>query len=231
MDTTPQHLGTHSPDSDAEKKRNTMTGLSAQDSRHSIAPGELVAYSEIDSVLAAKMHLVNQAINQLGFTPYHWKLFCLNGFGYAVDSLLAYLMSITASQVALEFRPSYARGGQIGLYVGLLAGALFWGIGADLVGRKWAFNLSLFIASIFSVIAGGSPNYVSWATFVALGGFGAGGNLVLDTTVFLEYIPSNKQWMVTLMAVWWGLGQTTAGLFAWAFLRKSPIPHLFWSKC
>ena len=34
-----------------------------------------------------------------------------------------------------------------------------------------------------------------------------GGNLILDTTVFLEYLPSNKQWLLTLLACWWGIGQ------------------------
>ena len=28
-----------------------------------------------------------------------------------------------------------------------------------------------------------------------------GGNLVLDTAVFLEYLPSKDQWLLTLMAV------------------------------
>ena len=141
-------------------------------------------------------------------------------FRYAVDSLLAFLMSIVAGQVDLEFTPSYNRGGQIALYVGLLIGALFWGITADMIGRKWAFNLTLLITSIFAIVAGAAPNYNAWATFVAISAFGGGGNLVLDTTVFLEYLPSNKQWLVTFMAVWWGLGQTIAGLFAWAFIRK-----------
>lgn len=48
--------------------------------------------------------------------------------------------------------------------------------------------------------------------------FGGGGNLVLDTTVFLEYLPSNKQYVLTLLAAWWGIGQAFAGLMAWAFL-------------
>jgi len=129
-------------------------------------------------------------------------------------------MSITAGQVDLEFNPSYNKGGQIALYVGLLIGALFWGITADMIGRKWAFNLTLLISSIFAIVAGASPNCNAWATFVAISAFGAGGNLVLDTTVFLEYLPSNKQWLVTFMAVWWGVGQTVAALFAWAFIRK-----------
>ena len=40
-----------------------------------------------DPVLAQKMALVNEAIDQIGMTPFHWKLFFLNGFGYAVESV------------------------------------------------------------------------------------------------------------------------------------------------
>lgn len=45
--------------------------------------------------------------------------------------------------------------------------------------------------------------------------FGSGGNLVLDTTVFLEYLPSNKQWLLTLMACWWGLAYVIVAAFCW----------------
>lgn len=41
----------------------------------------------VDSVLAKKMALVNNAIDEIGMTPFQWKLFVLNGFGYAVDSV------------------------------------------------------------------------------------------------------------------------------------------------
>jgi hypothetical protein len=41
----------------------------------------------IDPVLAKKMARVNQAIDDIGMTTFHWKLFFLNGFGYAVDSV------------------------------------------------------------------------------------------------------------------------------------------------
>jgi hypothetical protein len=34
-------------------------------------------------------------------------------------------------------------------------------------------------------------------------GFGSGGNLILDTAVFLEYLPSDKQWVLTWLAAWW----------------------------
>lgn len=141
-------------------------------------------------------------------------------FRYAADSLLAYLMSISAGQVALEFQPSYTRGGTVALYVGFLVGALFWGLSADIIGRKWAFNCSLFLAAVAAIVTGAMPSFNSWAALVSIGGFAAGGNLVLDTTVFLEFLPSKSQWLVTFMAAWWGLGQTAAAFLAWAFIRR-----------
>jgi len=47
----------------------------------SLRKDDLLSLEHVDPVLNAKMHLVNNAIDEIGFTPYHWKLFCLNGFG------------------------------------------------------------------------------------------------------------------------------------------------------
>jgi MFS family permease len=139
------------------------------------------------------------------------KLFVLNGFGYAVDSLILLIQSIIAGQAALEFNPGYPNGLTIAAYVGMLVGALFWGIGADIIGRKTAFNVSLIICSIFAIVAGASPNWEVLGLFVCLSAFGAGGNLVLDTAVFLEYLPSRHQYALTLMAAWWGMLMTFTG--------------------
>lgn len=48
---------------------------------------ELIDTTKVDDVLARKMALVNAAIDEIGMTPFQWKLFFLNGFGYAVDSV------------------------------------------------------------------------------------------------------------------------------------------------
>jgi len=179
---------------------------------------DILGQEDTDPVLNAKMHLVNNAIDEIGLTPYHWKLFVLNGFGYAVDSLMLLIQSVIAGPAANEFNPGFRNGLTIAVYVGMLVGALFWGFSADIIGRKYAFNVSLLISSIFCIVAGASPNWIVLGLFVCLSAFGSGGNLVLDTAVFLEYLPSHKQWLVTLMACWWGVGQLITGLFAWAFL-------------
>jgi MFS family permease len=137
-----------------------------------------------------------------------------------VDSLILLLQSIIAIQAANEFNPSYPRALTIAVYVGMLIGALFWGLSADIIGRRFAFNVSLFICSISGIAAGAAPSWQSLAFFIAMVGFGGGGNLILDTAVFLEYLPSEKQWVLTWLAAWWGLGSTVAGLIAWPFMCK-----------
>ncbi|KAG4411448.1 hypothetical protein IFR04_015418 [Cadophora malorum] len=182
---------------------------------------DILGSQSVDPALDAKMHIVNNAIDEIGWTPYHWKLFVLNGFGYAVDSQLLLLQSIIATQAGYEFTPSYPRALTIAVYVGMLIGALFWGLSADIIGRRFAFNVSLFICSFFTIVSGAAPNWAALATFIAFLGFGGGGNLIMDTTVFIEYLPSNKQWVLTWLASWWGLGQAVAGFVAWGFLPPS----------
>ncbi|KAH9908193.1 MFS general substrate transporter [Xylariomycetidae sp. FL2044] len=189
--------------------------------RHTITGNaeDILGLQDLDPALNAKMHLVNDAIDEIGWTNYHWKLFVLNGFGYAVDSLVLLLQGNIATPAFKEFgEVGYSAGLNVSVYAGMLTGAVFWGLGADMIGRRWAFNISLFVCSAATIVAGAAPSWASLGFFIAMIGFGGGGNLVLDTTVFLEYLPSNKQWVLTLLACWWGLGQAVTGFICWGFL-------------
>ncbi|KAL4974554.1 major facilitator superfamily domain-containing protein [Aspergillus desertorum] len=208
----------HSPKARATADKNQNAPSVSENRSVHFGDSDLLGGEKLDAVLTAKIALVNDAIDEIGFTPHQWKLFCLNGFGYAVDSLILLLQSIISTQATLEFQPSFDTGLTIAVYVGMLVGALFWGFSADVIGRRFAFNVSLFISAVFTIVAGASPNWIVLGLFTCLSAFGAGGNLVLDTAVFLEYLPSQHSWLVTLMAAWWGVGQLIAGLFAWAFM-------------
>jgi len=207
-------------------EKDALKSDAAQDALHdtavddiSLGKGDVLQLESLDPALNAKMHLINNAIDEIGFTPYHWKLFVLNGFGYAVDSLILLLQSVIATPAFHEFgREGYAEGLNVAAYTGMLVGATFWGLGSDIFGRKHAFNISLFLCAYFSIVAGFMPNWPALGTAIALVGFGGGGNLVLDTTVFLEFLPGRYQHVVTLMALWWGIGMSGTGLLAWIFL-------------
>ncbi|KAJ4253418.1 Sugar transporter [Fusarium torreyae] len=205
---------------DAEKDAPSPDNVSCHAASHLGTVHELSNIT--DPVLSAKTHLVNEAINEIGWTTFHFKLSCLTGFGFAADSLVAFLQSVAASQAYLEIgNGGYPTGSTIALYAGLQMGALFWGFGADIIGRRIAFNTTLFIAAIATVVAGAGPNWVVFCVFVALLGFGAGGNLVLDPTVMLEFVPAKQQWIITAMAGWWGIGQASAGFIAWGYYSRN----------
>jgi len=120
----------------------------------------------------------------------------------------------------------------LAVYVGLIIGAAFWGIGADLMGRQLAFNLTLFIAGIFGTAAGGGPNFIGTAVMVAMIGLGTGGNLPVDGAVFLEFIPGTHQYLLTMyyllniaqrsnsfsLSFWWCIGSVVGAVVAWGLI-------------
>jgi MFS family permease len=107
-------------------------------------------------------------------------------------------VAIILPQVGKEFNPPHETFLTLALYVGLIIGASFWGIGADLMGRQLAFNLTLFIASAFGLAAGGATNFVGVASMIACVGLGTGGNLPVDGAIFLEFVPGTHQYLLTM---------------------------------
>jgi MFS family permease len=83
-----------------------------------------------------------------------------------VRQLLVVCQAIANPAVQQQYgRPSkHIAGIPLASQIGLLAGAGIWGFSADIIGRKLAFNTSLFSCAIFVLIAGGMPNYISFAT-------------------------------------------------------------------
>lgn len=137
------------------------------------------------------------------------------------------LNAIAQPAVNREFRRPNKRiaGVAFASQVGLLAGAALWRFSADIIGRKLAFNSSLFICAEFVLIAGGMPNCISFAVMVAIYSAGAGGNYVPDAANFLEFSPVAHIWLVTFMSISWAVGYTVTGLLAWAYMNNFSYPN------
>jgi MFS family permease len=97
-------------------------------------------------------------------------------------------------------------------------GAIFWGFGTDVFGRRHAFNATLGVTAVFGMLASSSPNFAAIGTFAALWSFGVGGNLPVDSAVFLEFLPGTHQYLLTILSIDWALAQVVATLIAWPLL-------------
>ncbi|KAI0896771.1 membrane transporter [Annulohypoxylon nitens] len=109
------------------------------------------------------------------------------------------------------------------LFLGLCVGSFFWGLGADIMGRRIAFNFTLLITSIFGIWAAYAPTWVAVCILFACMGTGVGGNLPVDGALFLEFLPDSSSGLLTLLSVWWPVGQLVSSIFAWYFITRWPV--------
>lgn len=80
------------------------------------------------------------------------------------------------------------------------------------------FNLTLGITAVFGMISSSSPNFAAIGVFAALWSFGVGGNLPVDSAIFLEFLPQSHQYLLTILSVFWAFAQLLATLIAWPLL-------------
>ncbi|KAI1173137.1 sugar transporter [Nemania sp. FL0916] len=172
-----------------------------------------------------KSKIINKAIQDIGMGRYNWQLFVLCGFGWFADNLWMQGVSLTLPSLSQEFGVSekQVRYTTSSLYVGLSIGSALWGLGADIMGRRIAFNLTLLITSIFGTLAAYAPSWGAVCLLFGLMGTGVGGNLPVDGALFLEFLPDASSSLLTLLSVWWPVGQLASSLFAWYFIAAWPV--------
>ncbi|KAJ7636010.1 MFS general substrate transporter [Mycena polygramma] len=173
----------------------------------------------VDPTYRAKVHVLNEAIQDIGMGRYQYYLFVCAGFGWFADSVWPLITGLILTPVIAEF---HFNGPFLSLAanIGLLVGAIVWGLGSDVYGRKIVFNLTLLIAGIFGLAAGGSPNFLTLASLLAVVGVGVGGNLPIDSAVFLDLVPASHQYLLTVMSVFWSFGQLLISLLAWPLIAN-----------
>ncbi|KAI0314066.1 MFS general substrate transporter [Amylostereum chailletii] len=177
----------------------------------------------LDPVYHAKATVLNDALQEIGMGKYQWYLFIVAGFGWFSDNLWPIVTGLILSPVINEFHfdgPFL----KLGQNIGLLVGAAFWGVGSDVIGRTWSFNLTFLITGVFAVAAGASPNYIALSSLAAVWSTGVGGNLPVDSAVFLEFIPASHQYLLTVLSIWWAFGQLVGSLVAWPLIANYSCP-------
>ncbi|KAG5300448.1 MFS membrane sugar transporter [Histoplasma ohiense] len=206
--------------SDTSPSNKSLSERESQESNLEDEDARLAAlsFSCSDPLYEAKAQLLNEAILDIGMGRYQWQLFIVIGFGWASDNLWPIVTSLIFTPVRNEFSPSHPPLLTLAQNLGLLAGAVFWGFGCDIYGRRWAFNLTIGITAVFGLVAASSPNFAAIAVFAALWSFGVGGNLPVDSAIFLEFLPSSHQFLLTVLSVDWALAQVVGNLIAWPLL-------------
>ncbi|CAG8308219.1 unnamed protein product [Penicillium salamii] len=195
-----------------------MASKSPDPAVESPEPTDLASATDGDANYKAKAEVLNRALQDIGMGRYQWQLFVVIGFGWASDNLWPIVTSLILPAVTAEFNPSKAPVLTLAQNIGLLIGAVFWGFGCDIFGRRWAFNLTIAITAVFGLVAAGSPNFGAICAFAALWSIGVGGNLPVDSAIFLEFLPGSHQYLLTILSIDWALAQVLTNLIGWPLL-------------
>lgn len=130
-----------------------------------------------DPAYEGKARVLNQAIQEIGMGWYQWQLFVMVGFGWASDNLWPIVVSLILVPIGAEFKPRHLPLLSLCQAIGLLVGAMFWGFGCDIFGRRIAFNLTIAVTSLFGLVAASAPSFAAIGIFVTFWSVGVGGNL------------------------------------------------------
>ncbi|KAL2075125.1 hypothetical protein VTL71DRAFT_67 [Oculimacula yallundae] len=160
-----------------------------------------------------KAELIAAHFDKMGMGRYQWYIWSLCGLGYFLDLLWAQAFGLIASPLKQEL-------GFGAFNSGLCAGAFVWGVLVDIIGRRWAFNGTVLISGIFGLCLGAPSTYNGILVLAAFNGFGIGGNIPIDTTICLEFIPQRKRFLLALLSIFQPLGVVVCAGIAYGFIPK-----------
>lgn len=188
--------------------------------------------------MTANAMTFDDAIQRVGYGRFQTKLMILCGLGWAADAMEVLLISFALPVIAAEWNLAPAQTGLLGtaIFLGMLVGAVVWGRLSDIFGRRLGFISTVAIDSVFGLLSALAPSFTALVILRTLTGFGVGGTLPVDYSIFAEYLPSEKRGRyLVLLESFWALGVIAAAGLAWlivpvagwrALLAVSALPGL-----
>jgi putative MFS transporter len=161
---------------------------------------------------------LDEAIQAAGNGRFQTRLMILCGLGWAADAMEVLLISFALPSISEEWGLTAGQKGLLGtaIFLGMLAGALVWGRISDLKGRKVGFISTIAIDSVFGLASAFAPSFAWLVILRTLTGFGVGGTLPVDYSIFAEYLPPEKRGRsLVLLESFWALGVIAAAGLAW----------------
>ncbi|GAA5851807.1 hypothetical protein JCM8547_000061 [Rhodosporidiobolus lusitaniae] len=217
------------PDAEGDMKQGAVSSDEQLD-RLKVDDNDLVGNLHFNSLslYEKKSVLINREMDAMNegcfwnLGRYQWCIFFLCGFGYFLDLCWAQIFGLVAGQIQQELDIAPERIGDLSTLfaAGLTVGAFSWGLMVDIIGRRWAFNLSCLVASVFGLIFAAPSNYGALLFFAFCTGLGVGGNIPIDATICLEFLPTRRRFLLCALSTFQPLGVVAASLISWGTVPR-----------
>ena len=151
---------------------------------------------------------VGRQLDKIGWGSYQNFVTLNVALAWTTDQMWAAAMGFILSDSAKSFSLSDSWIGLLGdcFILGLTLGSYGWGFLGDRYGRMFAFKKCVVMAAVASCGLTFAPNVYTMIPLLVVLGFGVDGELAVGCTVFSEFCPPKKLWMLNLLGGFWGLG-------------------------
>lgn len=177
-----------------------------------------------DAALPGTLH-VGDVIDRIGMGRFQRRLLWACGASWAADAMEVLLIGFAIPSLVADWGLSREQGGLLAslLFLGMLAGAWFWGTFSDYTGRRFSFLATIGVDSIFGLLSAFSPTFGVLLVLRFLTGFGVGGTLPVDYAVFSEFLPTKQRGrFLVYLESFWALGTIVAATLAWLVIPQFP---------
>jgi len=177
-------------------------------------------------MVASKLPL-DSVLSQIGIGWFHLRLWWICGLGFSAAAVEVVLMAFVFPE--LRRAPWELNEWELGrLAMVISAGSIFgetiFGYVADRYGRRNVFMGTVLIVVFFGIASAFAPSIGTLGALRFCVGFGYGGNIAVDFTLYSEFLPTEGRGkMLFMLTAFWPLGQVFACLLAWAL-----VPTMGW---
>src|ERR671912_619561 len=145
-------------------------------------------------VATTGVQTVQEAVDQIGFGRFQKRLLGVCGVTWAADGAEVLLLGFALPSIIGEFGITTAQAGLVATatFAGMLVGAWFWGTISDYIGRRVGFQVTVLIFALFGLLSAFAPSWEWLGVLRFVTGFGLGGALPLDFSLYAGVFPTRK---------------------------------------
>lgn len=176
--------------------------------------------SDSDLEAGGRKRGLERTLDRIGFGPYQWRLLFLCGLGWMSDNATLQCVAIILPRVQRHYNlsPTAASMLSASTMSGMFVGAITWGSLSDILGRIVPFNATLFLTAVFGIMASLSSRFETVCFWMFWLGSAVGGSMPTDGTLFLENLPLSKQYLLTLLSVFFSFGAVLSAVIGYLVL-------------
>ncbi|WP_087974916.1 MFS transporter [Oceanobacillus rekensis] len=170
--------------------------------------------------------LANSKFNKFHLLVFLWCFYTITFDGFDVA-----LYGIGLPLMMEDYNITVVEAGAISSYsvIGTMAGTFLFGSLSDVIGRKKAIAICLFLFSVFTFLSGFAPNADIFLAMRIVASMGLGGVMPILVAVMTEYAPKKKRALtVGIMYCGYSIGAIIASLIGMYLMESLGWRFLYW---